>query len=101
MGIRNRHREYLDYYDLASRQPSLEPYVFTNTFGGASIDYTNEEALRELTKCLLADFYNIVSWHIPAGYLCPPVPQRVDYIHCIADLLSVTGASGDVEPLKG
>lgn len=27
--------------------------------------------------------------HCP-GYLCPPVPQRVDYLHVMADLLQQT-----------
>lgn len=25
-----------------------------------------------------------------SGYLCPPVPQRVDYLHVMADLLQQT-----------
>jgi 23S rRNA (adenine1618-N6)-methyltransferase len=27
-------------------------------------------------------------WDIPAGYLCPPIPGRADYIHYLADLLA-------------
>ncbi len=36
---------------------------------------------------MLSSYYNIKSWSIPEGYLCPPVPGRADYIHHIADLL--------------
>ena len=27
-------------------------------------------------------------WDIPAGFLCPPIPGRADYLHYIADLLA-------------
>ncbi|MFK7934705.1 MAG: 23S rRNA (adenine(1618)-N(6))-methyltransferase RlmF, partial [Saprospiraceae bacterium] len=27
-------------------------------------------------------------WDIPAGYLCPPIPGRADYLHYLADLLA-------------
>jgi len=95
MHARNRHKAYLDYWDLAERQPSLEKYVYTNAYGGASIDYTDQKALQELTNCLLREFYDIVGWSIPEGYLCPPVPQRADYIHNIADLLVLPGSSAE------
>jgi 23S rRNA (adenine1618-N6)-methyltransferase len=32
-------------------------------------------------------------WDLPAGYLCPPIPGRSDYLHYIADLLSAGNAS--------
>ena len=34
-------------------------------------------------------FYGITFWDIPKGYLCPPIPGRADYIHYLAELLSV------------
>lgn len=33
-------------------------------------------------------FYALKEWDIPAGYLCPPIPGRADYIHYLADLLA-------------
>jgi 23S rRNA (adenine1618-N6)-methyltransferase len=27
-------------------------------------------------------------WDIPAGYLCPPIPGRADYVHFVADILA-------------
>ncbi|CAJ1398376.1 unnamed protein product [Effrenium voratum] len=96
MHPRNKHRNYLDYRDLAKKQKGLKRFVFENQWGGASIDYSNQEALEELTRSLLAEFYNIQGWRIPAGYLCPPVPQRVDYIHIMADLLQQSLGSKEV-----
>jgi 23S rRNA (adenine1618-N6)-methyltransferase len=41
-----------------------------------------------LNAALLKTLYGVSSWAIPAGYLCPPVPGRADYVHHVADLLS-------------
>eukprot|EP00971_Amphidinium_carterae_P311314 6187576-Amphidinium_carterae.1 len=38
MHARNRHAVYLDYHELAKRQPSLKPFVFTNVHGQPAID---------------------------------------------------------------
>ena len=40
-----------------------------------------------LNQALLADAYDL-SWSLPRGTLCPPVPGRSDYLHHLADLLS-------------
>jgi 23S rRNA A1618 N6-methylase RlmF len=40
-----------------------------------------------LTRALLrADFG--LEWDLPRGFLCPPVPQRANYVHWIEDLLA-------------
>jgi 23S rRNA (adenine1618-N6)-methyltransferase len=40
-----------------------------------------------LNRAILKHYYDISNWGIPDGYLCPPIPGMVDYIHHIADLL--------------
>ena len=37
-------------------------------------------AVKALNRALLAVDYNIAGWDIPDGYLCPPIPGRVDYL---------------------
>lgn len=37
---------------------------------------------------MLKHHYDIDAWDIPDGFLCPPIPGRVDYIHYVADLLA-------------
>lgn len=59
MHVRNKHRSYLDYRELARKQPLLEPFVFVNAWGNASIDYADPEALEELTRSLLREFYDL------------------------------------------
>jgi 23S rRNA (adenine1618-N6)-methyltransferase len=41
-----------------------------------------------LNRALLKHHYGVAHWTIPAGYLCPPVPGRADYVHRLADLLA-------------
>lgn len=43
---------------------------------------------RSLTKVLLKKDFRL-DWTIPINHLCPPLPQRLNYIHWIAELLGV------------
>jgi 23S rRNA (adenine1618-N6)-methyltransferase len=87
---RNLHRYRYDFEDLTTTLPALKPFVFVNKFNVESIDFANSEAVRLLNKSILMHFYGIKHWDIPAGYLCPPVPGRADYIHYLADLLGIS-----------
>ena len=40
-----------------------------------------------LNQALLTDAYDL-SWSLPRGALCPPIPGRSDYLHHLADLLA-------------
>jgi 23S rRNA (adenine1618-N6)-methyltransferase len=62
--------------------------VATNRYGTESIDFANPATVKALNQALLKFFYGIAQWDIPPGYLCPPIPGRVDYIHHVADLLA-------------
>lgn len=85
---RNRHQGQYHFPDLIRSLPALAPFVHRNQFGTESIDFSNPEAVMMLNKALLKHYYDITEWSIPAGYLCPPVPGRADYIHYVADLLA-------------
>ena len=67
--------------------PELAPFVRMNAYNDESIDFFDPEAVNMLNKALLMHYYDIRYWDIPAGYLCPPIPGRADYIHHMADLL--------------
>ncbi len=75
---------------LSKTTPELKRYLIHTPAGAQSIDFSNEKAVLCLNKALLAHYYQIKQWSIPAGYLCPPIPGRADYIHHIADLLAKT-----------
>ncbi len=84
---RNKHRDRYDFNSLIITCPELGKYVKTNEFGNESIDFANPKAVKWLNKALLKKYYSVDYWDIPSGYLCPPIPGRVDYLHHIADLL--------------
>jgi 23S rRNA (adenine1618-N6)-methyltransferase len=84
---RNKHRNRYNFNDLTAACPDLKPFVALNKFNDESIDFSNPDAVKMLNKALLLHYYNIETWDIPEGYLCPPIPGRADYIHNIADLL--------------
>ena len=85
--LHNRHRGRYDFKALIECIPELRRFVRPNPYGDDSIDFFNADAVLMLNKALLKYYYDIEFWDIPNGYLCPPIPGRADYIHCIADLL--------------
>ncbi|ETZ20131.1 23S rRNA (adenine(1618)-N(6))-methyltransferase RlmF [Pedobacter sp. V48] len=85
---RNKHRFRYDFPELIKSYPELKNYVAVNSYGDESIDFSDPAAVKSLNKALLKHFYGISYWDIPAGYLCPPIPGRADYVHYLADLLA-------------
>ncbi len=84
---RNLHRHGYDFERLIKATPALRPFVKPNKYGTESINFSDPDAVKTLNRALLKQFYGIDYWDIPAGYLCPPIPGRADYIHYMADLL--------------
>lgn len=84
---RSRHRDRYDFAQLARSSPALAAFVQANPFGEASVDFAEPAAVKALNQALLKHFYGVAHWDIPAGYLCPPIPGRADYVHYLADLL--------------
>ena len=85
---RNRHRARYNFKHLTEICPELQAEVKVNEYGDETIDFARPNAVRLLNKALLVSSYDISTWVIPEGYLCPPIPGRADYIHYAADLLS-------------
>ncbi|MFT5789700.1 MAG: 23S rRNA (adenine1618-N6)-methyltransferase [Shewanella sp.] len=89
MHPRNLHNAGYDFPALISSYGALKPFVSTNAYGNLSIDFSSPEAVKALNAALLKYHYAVDAWDIPAGFLCPPIPGRADYIHYIADLLAI------------
>ena len=85
---RNAHNNRYDFALLIAACPDLQAVVTINKYGDESIDFSDPKAVKLLNKALLKHYYNINDWDIPAGYLCPPIPGRVDYVHYLADLIA-------------
>eukprot|EP00249_Psilotum_nudum_P018251 c26713_g1_i2 orf=144-1733(+) len=105
MHPRNRYAENPpDFSLLASLYPDFGKFVSfppdgTRKRRRGRIDWTDYNATRQLTRVLLDHDYGI-KWWIPDGQLCPAVPNRVNYIHWIADLLSSTPVLGNENERK-
>lgn len=95
---RNQHREGYDFDLLLVKTPQLAAFITQNPRGQKTIDFANPQAVRMLNAALLRSHYDVDFWDIPAGYLCPPIPGRVDYIHYLADLLAKSNGG---KPPKG
>ena len=68
---RSDHRERYDFTELVAVCSELKPFVEVNKYGSESIDFFNPEAVRALNKALLMHYYDIISWDLPKGFLCP------------------------------
>ncbi|MEO3879734.1 23S rRNA (adenine(1618)-N(6))-methyltransferase RlmF [Rheinheimera fenheensis] len=86
--LRNLHQGKYDFAALIKAQPALAAFVFTKADGEQSINFADNAAVVALNQALLAHYYQVKFWQLPAGYLCPPVPGRADYVHYLADLLA-------------
>ena len=84
----NPHKGRYDFKILIEKLPELKSFIIKNPIGEDTIDFSDNQAVICLNKALIKTYYNIDNWDIPAGFLCPPIPGRADYIHYIADLLT-------------
>ena len=87
---RNRHRGRYDFVVLSQAFPPLKDFLIANPFDAneLTIAFADAAAVMALNTALLKAFYEVESWSIPPGYLCPPIPGRADYVHHAADLLA-------------
>lgn len=83
---KNIHNISYDFDLLIKNESSFKQYIFKNKYDKITIDFANSDAVISLNKALLFSYYDIKHWSIPKGYLSPPIPGRVDYIHYISDL---------------
>lgn len=91
--------KYINRYDferLIDVSPNLKRFVSKNKYGDLSVDFFNPNAVKALNKALLKFNHHIAYWDIPKGYLCPPIPGRLDYIHYISDLIGDTSKNSAI-----
>jgi len=83
----NPHLAGYDMAALSQTYPALRPLLITTPRGEHSINFADPLAVKTLNQSLLAHHYQLPHWDLPEGYLCPPVPGRLDYLLYLADLL--------------
>ena len=104
MHPRNRYTKAKpDFGELAEVHPSLKPFLVERRPSSSSsvsvplpshlpyrytIDFSKPEALRELTCATLKHDFKL-KIELPLDRIIPTVPQRLNYIHWVEDLLMV------------
>ena len=83
----NPHGGSYDMTALSQVLPELAPHIITGQKGQLTLDFANPLAIKALNKAILKKDYKIDFWDLPDGYLCPPIPGRVDYLYHLNDLL--------------
>ncbi|KAF9040836.1 hypothetical protein BJ165DRAFT_1350914 [Panaeolus papilionaceus] len=88
MHPRNPYRVPPDFVSLAQLHEPLKKHLITEGHGPRpTVDFRNDEALRCLTQAiLLRDFGLQIT--IPNDRLCPPVPNRLNYILWLQDIVT-------------
>ena len=85
--------------DLAEQLSQESPSSSTKKFA-YTLDFSDPEALRELTCAVLERDFGL-KVEIPLDKLIPAVPQRLNYVHWIEDLLMCCGAGGGGQSRRG
>ncbi|KAJ7108696.1 hypothetical protein C8R44DRAFT_295533 [Mycena epipterygia] len=98
MHPRNPYRIPPDFRQLANAYPPLDSCIIAHG-GGFTIDFKDEVSQRRLTEALLHRDFGI-SLDLPGNRLCPPVPNRLNYVLWIQDLVRSTDPLGD-RPIQG
>jgi len=83
----NPHAGGYNMTALVQSYPALAGFLLTTPRGEQSINFADPLAVKTLNQALLAHHHQLPHWDLPAGYLCPPVPGRLDYLLHLADLL--------------
>ncbi|KAI9435810.1 S-adenosyl-L-methionine dependent methyltransferase [Lactarius indigo] len=88
MHERNIYKTPPDFESLAHAYPPLQLHVIRSPEDGSpTIDFHDEAAQRRLTQALLFRDFDI-QLEIPDDRLCPPVPNRLNYVLWLQDILS-------------
>ena len=108
MHPRNRYlKNPADFGALAEFRPSLKPHLIEKRSQGEppdpskvqgfayTLNFSDPAALRELTCAVLEKDFGL-KLEIPLDRLIPTIPQKLNYIHWLEDLLSLGYPPGGV-----
>ena len=82
---RNLYQGEIDFTALALEYPDFAKKIKPNR----QLDFSDPESVRQLTLCLLKRDFDL-SLNLPEDRLCPPVPNRFNYVLWLQDLLDAT-----------
>ncbi|OAL62526.1 hypothetical protein A7C99_7112 [Trichophyton rubrum] len=82
----NIYRHKVDFTALALQDPAFKEFLSAK----GRLDFSNPDAVRQLTVSLLRRDFGL-DVELPDDRLCPPVPNRLNYILWLQDLIDCTG----------
>ncbi|MCJ1316847.1 hypothetical protein MMC15_002168 [Xylographa vitiligo] len=85
---RNLYQNDVVFSALALQDADFNKHLKAN----GQLDFSNPEAVKQLTKSLLKRDFGLVV-ELPDNRLCPPVPNRFNYVRWVQDLLDTTSDS--------
>ena len=88
MHLQNPYGERYDLQRLAKHYPTLQANIVLNPSGEETIDFSSSSAVYALNKAMLLADFKLDDYHLPTGYLIPPIPGRLDYLLHVRDFLS-------------
>lgn len=77
-----------NFAEMGHLYPEFRKHLIPTKTGGYTINFKNPNALRELTVSLLDHSFGL-KVELPLDRLIPTIPQRLNYIHWIEDLLNM------------
>ncbi|KAM5470311.1 putative 23S rRNA (adenine(1618)-N(6))-methyltransferase [Microsporum ferrugineum] len=81
----NIYRQKVDFSALALQDPAFKEFLSAK----GQLDFSNPDAVRQLTISLLRRDFGL-EVELPSDRLCPPVPNRLNYILWLQDLIDCT-----------
>jgi len=101
MHPQNPYGERYDLKRLAKHYAALQGYIVLNPAGEETIDFSSSKAVYALNKAMLLADFNLADYHLPTGYLIPPIPGRLDYLLHVRDFLSEKFSVVEGSKLRG
>ncbi|KAJ3996978.1 S-adenosyl-L-methionine dependent methyltransferase [Lentinula boryana] len=89
MHIRNVYRDGIDFTQLSTAYLPLRKYLIETSKSHKTIDFKDQAAQRCLTEALLHRDFNL-KIRLPPDRLCPPVPNRLNYVLWLQDIMSAS-----------
>ena len=101
MHAQNPYAGRYDLKRLANAHSPLQEHIVLNPSGQQTIDFTVSDAVYELNKAMLLADYKLGDYHLPKGYLIPPVPGRLEYLLHLRDFISEKFKADKAAQLRG
>uniref|UniRef100_A0A1I8AWQ8 U6 snRNA m(6)A methyltransferase n=1 Tax=Meloidogyne hapla TaxID=6305 RepID=A0A1I8AWQ8_MELHA len=81
--------------ELTKKYPQLRSKCFVGANGKICIDFSDAEAVRLFTEILLLEYFEL-NVSIPKGVLVPRIPQRLNYLLLVEDLITLNNLDGEI-----